>query len=506
MAASSNPAASSTPVPVAPLQRADLPEAVGERFETDVIVVGYGCAGAAAALEAAAVGADVLLLERFSGGGGSSALSGGEIYLGGGTPVQKACGFNDTVEDMQAFLTAALGPAADEAKIREYSRGSLDHFDWLTGHGVPFNPSLWDSPTWVPPTDDGLMWMGEKAWPFCDIATPAPRGHRVAADGFGGKVLMAHLRAAVEASPRITVHTDTYAQRLILDGDRAAGVQARHFGDRRICLARRGVVLTTGGFADNKQMVALHAPRLAGLGVNSDGGDDGRGIAIAQAAGAAVKNMAAAQVGVTLIPGMAVRGMVVNDEGHRFINEDVYPGLIGQAALFRQQMRVWVILDEEGYEAVPEPERWGVRPHHVAETLEELERETGMPDGALQTTVGQYNLYAARGEDPYFHKAAEWLRPLRPPFAAIDVRRGMTSPEGGEAAGGSGGAEVFTTGGLHSDVDARVLDLDGNPIRGLFAAGRSTSGLHGGGYVSGTSLGPGTFFGRRAGRSAAAEN
>ena len=149
--------------------------------------------------------------------------------------------------------------------------------------------------------------------------------------------------------------------------------------------ARRGVVLATGGFADNTAMVAQYAPKLVGLGVNSDGGDDGRGILIAQAAGAAVRNIAAAQVGVTLIPGMAVRGMVVGDAGQRFINEDVYPGLIGQAALFRQDLKVWVILDEEAYEAVPEAERWGVRPHHVAESLAELERETGLPDGAGHT-------------------------------------------------------------------------------------------------------------------------
>src|SRR5699024_8630806 len=276
-----------------------------------------------AALEAAADGAQVLLLEKYSGGGGSAALSGGEIYLGGGTPVQAACGFTDTPEAMAAFLTAALGPGADEAKIGEYSRGSLEHVHWLAGHGVPSKPSVWDSPTWVPPTDDGLMWMGERAWPYCGIAAPAPRGHRVEADGFGGKVLMEHLRAAVDAHPGITVHTDTFALRLVLDGGRVAGLQARHFDARPVYRARDGVVLAAGGVADNGAMGAQDAPTLVGLAGNSDGGDDGRGILLAQAAGAAVRNIAAAQVGVTLIPGMAVRGMVVNDAGQRFINEDV---------------------------------------------------------------------------------------------------------------------------------------------------------------------------------------
>ncbi|MGW5316935.1 FAD-dependent oxidoreductase [Nocardia thailandica] len=486
-------------VPVTPI---DAGRITAYDHETDVLIVGYGCAGAAAALEADAAGAAVILLERQSGAGGSSALSGGEMYLGGGTPVQRACGFTDTPEAMEAFLLAALGPDADREKVGLYSRSGVEHYHWLAGHGVPFKPSLWDSPTWVPPTDDGLMWMGENAHPFDTIAAPAPRGHRVTSDGFGGKVLMAVLSEAI-AGTGVAVHTDTAALRLVVEDGRVVGLVARHFDATVTYRARRGVVLTTGGFADNAELVAQHAPQLVGLGVNSDGGDDGRGIVMAQAAGAAVRHMSAAQVGISLVPGMMVRGMIVDKLGRRFVNEDVYPGLVGQAALYKHDLEVWVILDEQGYEEVPVEERWGVRPHHVAETLAELEQEIGMPEGALRTTVGEYNRFAERGEDPYFHKAARWLRPLRPPFAAIDVRRGMAPPEYGDGGTARGGAEVFTLGGLRTTVDGHVLDLDGTPIPGLFAAGRATSGLHAWGYISGTSLGDGTFFGRRAGTAAA---
>jgi 3-oxo-5alpha-steroid 4-dehydrogenase len=483
--------------PVTPLDAGDV-----EHFdhETDVLIVGYGCAGAAAALEATAAGAEVVLLAKASGGGGSSALSGGEMYLGGGTEIQRACGFEDSAQDMEAFLLAALGPDADKEKVGLYSRDSVAHYQWLVDHGVPFKPSLWNSPTWVPPTDDGLMWMGENSHPFAELARPAPRGHRVTSDGFGGKVLMHKLSEAVAATDA-AVHTDTYATRLIVEAGRVVGVLARQYGKTYAYRARSGVVLTTGGFADNVEMVAQHAPQLVGLGVNSDGGDDGRGIVMAQAVGAAVKHMSAGQVGISLIPGMMVRGMIVNNVGQRFINEDVYPGLVGQAALYRHGLKVWVILDERAYEEVPVDERWGVQPHFVAETLEELEQQIGMPPGALVTTVGEYNRHAAEGEDPYFHKSATWLRPLESPFAAIDVQRGIAPPEYGEA--GRGGAEVFTIGGLCTTVDGQVLDLDGDPIQGLFAAGRATSGLHSWGYISGTSLGDGTFFGRRAGVAAA---
>src|ERR1700754_40040 len=100
-------------------------------FESDVVIAGYGIAGVAAAVEAATVGADVLLLERTGGWGGAAAMAGGLIYLGGGTPLQKACGFDDSVDNMAAFLNGAMGPGADANRVGDYCAGSLDHFDWL---------------------------------------------------------------------------------------------------------------------------------------------------------------------------------------------------------------------------------------------------------------------------------------------------------------------------------------------------------------------------------------
>lgn len=470
-------------------------------FSCDVLVIGHGCAGVAAALEADHDGAEVIVLEAASGGGGSAALSGGELYLGGGTALQRAAGFVDSPEAMATFLTLALGPGADEERIEEYSRGSAEHFDWLVAHGVPFRPGVYDDVAWVPPTEDGLMWMGERSYPYADHALPAPRGHRVASDGFGGKILMQQLSEAV-AAQEIAVHTDTRARELIREEGRVVGVRATRFGERREYRARRGVVLASGGFADNTALLQQHAPRLTGWGVNSDGGDDGSGILMGQQVGAAVRNMAAGQVGIALIPQLMVRGMIVDSLGRRFLNEDVYPGLVGIAALTKHDLRVWVILDEQAFEEVSEPERWGTQPKFVAETVQELERELGMPEGALQGTITEYNRWADLGQDPYFQKAPRWLRPLRPPFAAIDVSDGLAPPEYGNNRAGTA-AEVFTLGGLRATPHGAVLDLMGMPIPGLYAAGRVASSMHGGGYISGTSLGDGTFFGRRAGRAAA---
>lgn len=467
----------------------------------DVLVVGFGIAGACAAISAAEAGASVLVVERASAPGGSSALSGGELYLGGGTTVQKACGFEDTPADMFAFLSAALGPHADEEKLRAYCDDSADHFRWLVDHGVDFQPSLYDAPTWMPPTTDGLMWLGENSWPFDTLATPAPRGHRPPAPYFAGKVLMDALVAAAEEAGVGTV-VDTRATSLVVEDGRVAGVRVRQYGRERELRARRGVVLTTGGFVDDEEMLAAHVPALLGHGKVSDGLDDGSGIRMAQEVGAATRRMHAHEVALTVLPALAARGILVNAHGQRFVNEDTYPGTISHAAVTHQPAPYWVVVDEAGLEDVPEGDLWGVRPTHAAETLAELEQDLGMPAGSLEDTVAAYNRYAARGEDPWFHKAARWLRPLQPPYAAIDVAAGFHPGDRESGAAGTGVAG-FTLGGLHTTADGAVLSLTGAPVPGLFAAGRTTAGIHGDGYISGTSLGDGSYFGRRAGHSAA---
>lgn len=481
---------------------APVPASAIDRFqaEADVLVVGLGCAGAAAALDAAAAGASVLVLERASGPGGSSALSGGELYLGGGTSVQKACGFDDDADNMFAYLRAALGPHADEDKLRLYCDGSVDHFDWLCSLGVTFQESLFDAPTWMPPTNDGLMWLGENAWPYDELARPVPRGHRPTAEGFAGWLLMETLVAAVR-NAGVPIETDTLASALVVEDGRVVGVTGRRFGEEVAYRGRRGVVLTTGGFVDDEQMLAAHAPVLLGHGKVSDGLDDGSGIRMAAAMGAATRRMASVEIALTALPAATVRGMLVNARGQRFINEDVYPGLFSHAAVAHQPGPWWVVVDEAGWESIPRRDLWGVRPAHAAETLAELEHELGIPAGALEVNVEIYNRYAAAGEDPLFHKNARWLRPLEPPFAALDPRWGFAT--GRDSAGEGTGAAGFTLGGLHTTVDGAVLDVSGAPIRGLFAAGRASAGIHGEGYISGTSLGDGTFFGRRAGRAAA---
>lgn len=479
-----------TPVPAASIREWD--------HEADVVIAGFGVAGAAAAVAAAAEGADVLVLERTGSWGGAAAMAGGFIYLGGGTALQRACGFDDSVADMAAFLDAAMGPGADTERIADYCEGSVEHFDWLVSCGVPFKAEFFGEPGWEPMGDQGLMYSGgENAHPFNTIATPAPRGHvpqmatKKQGEASAGFMLMKPLvDTATTAGARGLF--DVRVQALVVaDDGRVVGIRARRFGAEVNVRARRGVVLATGSFAYNDAMVAQYAPRISGRPAASIEQHDGQGIRMAQALGADLAHMDATEVAIFVDPQQLVRGILVNGRGQRFIAEDTYPGRVGQATLYHQDDTAYLIIDGAAQDEAmgsASPHLMMRQPTWVCDTVADLEQEMGLPAGCLQSTVAHYNEAAVRGEDPLLHKKPQWLKPIGSPVGAVDLRNS------------TGG---FTLGGLQTTLDGEVLNVSGHPIEGLYAAGRSTAGLAAWGYASGISLGDGSFYGRRAGRRAA---
>ena len=242
----------------------------------------------------------------------------------------------------------------------------------------------------------------------------------------------------------------------------------------------------------NDRLVALHAPHIARCKVkNGLATDDGHVMRMGQAAGGNLVRMETGEVALPVtIPHRMGKGIFVNRYAQRFINEDTYFGHIGQACLQHQDGQVFLLLDDATYGL----NILQTQPSHVAGTIEELEAEAGFPTGSLVQTLAYYNRHAAQGSDPLFHKNPDMLVPLdTPPYALLDCR-----PENCIYAG-------FTTGGLETTLRGEVQGVDGEPIPGLFAAGRSAALLSGSQYpASGISLADGTLFGRRAGASAAA--
>ena len=470
-------------------------------IETDIAVIGFGAAGSCAAIEACAAGAGVDIFEVAADAGGSAWWSGGEVYLGGhgGTRIQRDNGFSDETEDFRRYLMLAGGPAADKAKVNTYAEGSVEHFDWLWDQGVPFKgtylPGKWIEPT----TDDTLLWSGnEKAWPFSAQAKPAPRGHTVQYPGWGGGRLLMEKLSQRALALGATAHYNARTLCLVKDHEGAViGIVVRIDGGNRFVRARQGVILCAGGFIANRDMVGRYAPSAMICEQLVTGGhDDGSGIRMGISVGAATLNMHEFFATMPFFPPESlVRGIFINERGHRFINEDTYHGRVAHYVLRQPNGKAWLLVDNDSF-ARPVIQE-DIHIAAVGETIAEVEQELGLVEGALADTVDTFNRHAQAGEDPYFHKDTEWLKPLTtPPFAAISYSHGDID------------GHAFTLGGLATRPTGEVLNSDDNPIPGLYAAGRTACGLPrwGEGYSSGLSIGDSTFFGRQAGRHASARN
>ena len=469
--------------------------------EVDVAVIGFGGAGACAAIEASDAGAEVTIFEVASTAGGSTALSSAEIYMGGngGTRVQRACGYDDSTENMYNYMKLCQGEQGDEEKIRAYCEGSLGHFNWLVERGVPFKDSEYKQRAILAMSDDGLLYTGnEKVWPFNRVAEPVPRGHNLHIEGDNGGPLFMKIIGENVAERPIQVEYETRALTLIQDDHGVVhGVVVRQDQQELNVRARKGVILCAGGFVMNEAMLKQHAPTLSCCNAPvGNPGDDGSGILMGVGAGGVAINM---HEGLTTLPyyppASLTCGIFVNAAGQRFINEDCYHSRIGNYCLRQNGERIYLVFSAEDFADYQTYSYLGADIAGTGETIEELESELGLPAQSLQQTVEFYNRHAAEGEDPKFHKTAQWLNPLEGPYAALDCTPGRGALY-----------SMFTLGGLNTQPSGEVLTADGEVVPGLYAAGRTSAGMprRGDGYASGMSVGDVTFFGRWAGRSAAA--
>lgn len=555
----SRPGKISTVTPIdPPLEVADA-ASVNWSASADVVVVGWGAAGACAAIEARESGATVLVIDRFEGGG-ASALSGGVVYAGGGTPYQRQAGFEDSPQAMAEYLKHEVNGVVSEATLQKFCQDSVANLAWLEAQGARFAATMPDHKTSYPPEGKFLYYSGNEVVPACmgELGAPAPRGHRVVAKGQSGKVLYEALHAATlrsgarpltqatvrrlvrqrgadgqpgpvlgvevwqlpEGAPETLRHAELHRLvarwRTFRPGKaaacrREAALIEQTHAQPRFVRAVKGVILSTGGFIYNPELMAQHAPHAKRGWPVGGAGCDGSGLRLGQSVGAgaqALGNISAWRF--ITPPSVWPKGIVVNTQGERFCNEQVYGAKLGHELVDHQGGRGWLVLDGQlrwqairqclfgglwAFQALPALAMLFLTAKKAA-TPEALAARIKADPAKLRASLDAANA-AARGEreDPFGKSVDMRHDTSRGPFYALDISIGSpTFP-----------LATLTLGGLTLDeTNGQVLDSSGQPIAGLFAAGRTGLGLPSSRYVSGLSLADCVFSGRRAGRAAAA--
>ncbi len=490
-------------------------EGIAWDHETDVVVVGLGGAGGAAAWEAGNAGSEVIILELAKTAGGSTNICGGLVTIGGGNALQKAAGFEDSPENFYNYLTAALGTGTDEEQCRTFAEQSPDMFTWLTEKiGVKFNPGV--NPLWpeTPNPTAGLTCTGDEY--HMDYAAVSKAVHRTGwvdsearPGGRDGSGFFQPLLRAVEALPKVKIMYETAGEQLIYDHDqkRVLGIKAKQ-GDKLLSIkARKAVILTAGGFAKNEDMVRTYCPAFSGVLALGTAGDNGVGIKMGQALGAALQNMHMAFSTSTVYAyitqegcagGPLSQGIIVNQFGSRFVAEDHYHSWIAEYMLQNHKpgkhLPSYLIFDAKMHDTLPDKSKESLEKAKVikANNIEELAKALGTSEGVLENTVQFYNSKATEGKDPLLNKRSQFIKPITTaPFYALEIIP----------------TSMFTAGGLRINAKAQVLSAEtGAPIAGLYSAGRNAANViaqqYGG---SGTSVATCFVFGRIAGQNAAAE-
>ncbi|MGH1370912.1 MAG: FAD-binding protein [Cellvibrionaceae bacterium] len=530
--------------------KVDSEDQIQWHHQTEVLVVGFGAAGACAAIEAVEHGAQVTVLDRLSGGG-ASALSGGVVYAGGGTRQQQAAGDDDSVENMYAYLHEEIQGAVSDTTLRRFCENSVANLEWLESFGAQYDATVYDEKGSYPPEGHFLYYSGnELSRPFCDKAKPSRRGHRTVGKGLTGKDLMEVLQNAVIRHKNIDVRNHCEVQRLIVDkNNQVLGVEylqaptdaavrrimnrrnrwannlillepktgrkirdgvhiRRKQGSLKRIRVNRGVIMSTGGFIANTAMLKEHAPIYASVRAL---GEDccGIGTQIGMSVGADVGCMDKVSAWRFFSPPSSlISGVVITSDGRRICNEDLYGATIADKLVEHSDGKGWLIVDDKVMRAAKQSARPFRMPwtqwmpirmmmHFAAqksETLAGLADKIGVESHQLKSVVETYNLGCEKGDDA-FAKLEKYQQQLgEGPYHALDIS--IDCPEVP--------CMSMTLGGLRvNETDGNVLDVSGQAIKGLYAAGRAAVGLCSKSYISGLSLADCVFSGRRAGRALA---
>ena len=486
--------------------------------EADVVIVGAGGAGMTAAITAANEGKSVVIVESQAMVGGNS------VRATGGMNAAKTVYQDENTFEQAAGVEKTLASAAEKyadnetitalaATVAEqwaaYQANPTGYFDsvelmeldtMIGGKGIN-DPALVE--TLCEGTADAIDWLDENGITLHNVSSfggaSVKRIHRPVGDD--GKVvsvgsyMIPRLQQACEKAG-VQILLSTTAEEILTDGGKAVGIKATGATGETVTVNAKAVILASGGFGANLDMVVEYKPELKGFMTTNAPGILGQGIAMAQAIGADTVDMDQIQIHPTVQYDSAalitegLRGdgaILVNAEGKRFIDEVGTRDVVSAAEVAQTGGYSWLVVDQKMADASSVIQGYIKKGYTVeGKTYEELAEAMGVDSAAFAETMANWNQCVADKTDAEFGRTS-FANPLdTAPYYAIKVTAGVH----------------HTMGGLKIDTNTEVLDADGNAIPGLFAAGEITGGVHGANRLGGNAVADFTVFGRIAGKAA----
>ena len=489
--------------------------------ETDIVVVGAGGAGMTAALTASAAGKSVLLIESQPALGGNSVKSTGgmnaakTIYQDANTFAEEA-GVEKTLKAAEAYadneaITALAATVKEQWEAWQaapegyFDSTELFALDTLIGGKGLNDPELVN--TLVNNSAAAIDYLDSIGIHLNNVAAfggaSVKRIHRPVNDE--GKVVSVGaytvplLEKAVAERDNLALMINLTATKLLTDETGAVcGLEATTADGYIVTVYAKAVILATGGFGANLDMVVQYKPELAGFMTTNAAGIQGQGILMAEALNAATVDMEQIQIHPTVQADTAslitegLRGdgaILVTANGERFIDEVGTRDVVSAAEIAQPDSFSWLVVDQKMVDASSVIQGYITRGLMLqGDSYEALAAELGIPADAFAATMEKWNGYVAEKNDPDFGRTS-FAAPLdTAPFYAVKVTAGIH----------------HTMGGLKIDSRTHVLNTEGQIIPGLFAAGEVTGGVHGGNRLGGNAVADFVVFGRIAGEEAAA--
>ena len=490
-------------------------------IEADIVIVGAGGAGMTAAITASDAGKNVLVLESQPAVGGNSVKSTGgmnasktvyqdENEFGESAGIEKTLAAAEAYADNEAITALA-------AKVKEqweawqaapegyFDSPELFALDTLIGGKGLNDPELVN--TLVGNSAAAIEWLRTVGINLDNVAAfggaSVKRIHRPVNDEGKtvsvGAYTIPRLEQACAERNNLALMTDITVTKILTDESGAVcGVEAVAKAGNPVTVKAKAVILATGGFGANLEMVASYAPQLEGFMTTNAAGIQGQGILMAVELGAATVDMDQIQIHPTVQADTAslitegLRGdgaVLINANGERFIDEVGTRDVVSAAEIAQPGSFSWLVVDQKMVDASSVIQGYIKKGFMLSgDTYEALAGELGIPADAFAATMETWNGYVAEKNDPDFGRTS-FAEPLdTAPFYAVKVTAGIH----------------HTMGGLKIDPETHVLNADGEIIPGLFAAGEVTGGVHGANRLGGNAVADFVVFGRIAGEQAAA--